>query len=104
MLSTSNNQYANFSSKIGVNANDQTSINISLNFGHNITKMTIFFKFSIAKDKNDKNYEKVLLETNVNACKMVGGVVGDIVTRMIMENLKQHSTIPLKCPYMKVIY
>lgn len=77
-------------------------MNITMDFAYDISKMMIYFVFSIAKDKNDKNYEKIILKSNVNACKMISGIQGDFLTKMIMEDFKNFADFELKCPLPKV--
>lgn len=64
--------------------------------------MNVLFKFAIPKDKNDKDFQKVLLNSNVNVCKLMNGVVGDFLSRMILDDLKKSSNVELKCPISQV--
>lgn len=72
---------------------------MTINLPHEVNKIMISFTFAIAKDKNDKNYERVVLQSTVNACKMLEGVMGDFLVKMIMENLRKHVLFELKCPF-----
>lgn len=65
--------------------------------------MTVIFTFSIPKDKSDKNYEKIIMNSNVNICKLMTGVVGDFLSKMIMEDLQRAANFVLKCPITIVI-
>jgi hypothetical protein len=64
--------------------------------------MTTIFTFSIPKDRNDKNFEKIIMNSNVNVCKMMNGVVGDFVSKMIMDDLKRALDYDIQCPMKKV--
>jgi hypothetical protein len=63
--------------------------------------MTVQFTFAVPKDKNDKNFEKVILNSNVNICKLIGGVVGDFFSKSVLYNLKKSSNTT-SCPMTKV--
>lgn len=101
-VATSDPEIANFSSVIAKNSQGISVMNVTIDFAYEISKMMIFFEFSIPKDKNDKNYEKVLIKSNVNACRMVNGIQGDFLTKMIMEDFKNFADFELKCPLPKV--
>lgn len=62
----------------------------------------IQFTIAIPKDKNDKNFERSLINTHINACRMLSGVVGDFLSKMIMANFQQHADFDMKCPIAKV--
>lgn len=104
VLQSSASPYANFSARIGKNHNGESYINCSISYGYEITKMTVLFKFSIPQDKNDNDFQKILVNSNVNVCKMMSGVMGDFLSKMIMEDLKKCSNIDLKCPIPKVSF
>lgn len=60
------------------------------------------FKFAIPKDQTDKDFQKVLLNSNVNICKLINGVVGDFLSKMILDDLRKSTQIDLKCPIPQV--
>ena len=60
------------------------------------------FTLSVAKDKNDRNFEKTILTTNVNICKMLSGVTGDFISRLLKQELHKFADFELKCPFKKV--
>lgn len=101
-VSTSDPEIANFSSVITKNSNGDSVMNITIDFAYEVSKAMIYFTFSIQKDKNDKNFEKVLLKSNVNACRMISGIIGDFLTKIIMEDLMKFVDFQLKCPFPKV--
>ncbi|KAG5674425.1 hypothetical protein PVAND_004397 [Polypedilum vanderplanki] len=104
ILGTSDPKYSNFSSKIFKNENNETTLDITINFAYDIEKILIAFSFSIPKDSNDKNFERILMKSTINACKMLQGIMGDFFVKMIMENLAKHAKFELKCPFPKGIY
>jgi hypothetical protein len=101
-VSTSDLEVANFSAVITKNSNDDSVMNMTIDFSQEVSKMMVFFTFSIPKDKNDKNYERTLIKSNVNACRMISGIIGDFLTKMIMEDLHKYADFELKCPFPKV--
>lgn len=102
ITSFSDPKFANFSSQNFKNAKGISVINITIDLTYPITKAMIQFTVSTPKDKNDKNYEKILIQSNINACRLISGVVGDFLSKMIMANLKDHVDFDLKCPISNV--
>jgi len=104
IISTSNPLYANFSTSINkINVTD-TAVNVYFEYFQDVTKFTVKFKLSIPKDKNDQNYEKVLLDSATNVCKMAKGIVGDFLVKMIMEDFSKFADFNITCPWKKVCY
>lgn len=101
-VSTSDPEIANFSSIITKSSNGISVMNITMDLAYEVSKMMLYFVFSIPKDKNDKNYEKILIKSSVNACRMVNGIQGDFLTKMIMEDFRNVADFELKCPLPKV--
>lgn len=51
------------------------------------------------KDDNDKEYTNILLKTSVNVCNLSKGVIGNFVTKVLMENFKKSANFEMKCPF-----
>jgi hypothetical protein len=101
-MATSDPAFANFSSIIFRNERNESSINVSVDFFHDLSTIMIAFKLSVPKNDNDRNYERVVIQSTLSVCKMLQGVMGDFLAKMIMENLKKYATFALKCPFAKV--
>jgi ribosomal protein L6P/L9E len=86
------------------NSNGEMTLNVTLYYAFEIQKLTAHFTFSVPKNKNDRNYERVLISSSASVCKMLSGVTGDFVTKMIMKDLEKFIDFPLKCPLPKVSY
>lgn len=97
-VSMNSPENANFSSIISRNSKGDSIMNMTIDLAYEMSKMVIYFTFAVPKEKNDKNYERVIINSNVNVCKMVSGVVGDFLTKMIMDDLKNLTDFELKCP------
>jgi hypothetical protein len=102
MMATSDPAYSNFSSFITRNEQNETAVTVHVDFGCKIEKVFIEFTLSLPKDNNDKNYERNLVHSTINVCKMLNGVMGNFLSKMIMERLKKFATFDLKCPFAKV--
>jgi hypothetical protein len=77
-------------------------MNITYYYGADIIKEFMQFEIFAQKDKNDRNYERQLIKTTINVCKMVEGTLGDFVAKMIMEDLHNYIDFDLKCPFRRV--
>ena len=56
-------------------------------------------KLAAKKDSNDKEYTNVLLTTSVNVCSISKGVIGNFVSKIVMENFRKSSNFEMKCPF-----
>lgn len=72
---------------------------MTLNNYCDVTVLKFLVTFAIPKDKNDQNYENVVLKSSINACKMFQGITGDFISKMIMDDFKPHVDVDLKCPF-----
>jgi hypothetical protein len=66
-----------------------------------VLNFKLLITFSIPKNEQDRNYEKVVVQSSINACKMFNGVTGDFISKMIMEKVKDFVDFDVKCPIKK---
>jgi Protein of unknown function (DUF1091) len=102
IISNVNGEYANFTHSIRKLDSGDTLLNFTHYYAADIFKILIQFEFNVQKDKNDRNYERQLIKTTVNVCKMSQGVLGDFLAKMIMENIHEFIDFEFKCPFKKV--
>ncbi|KAL7045316.1 hypothetical protein ACKWTF_002188 [Chironomus riparius] len=103
VLTSSNPELANVTFQFGENDKKETIFNLTVVYQYELPSMVATFFFAINKDKHDQNYERVLVKNSINICKMLNGVTGDFLTKMMMESLGKSTDISLKCPMQKVI-
>jgi Protein of unknown function (DUF1091) len=102
MISNVNPNYANFTQKIQKFDSGDTLVNITYYYAVNVVKLLIQFEFNVQKDKNDRSYERQLIKSTVNVCRMSQGVMGDFIAKMIMEDIHKFVDFNLTCPFNKV--
>jgi hypothetical protein len=100
--SLDNPEFGRISMKTAIGPTGSTVLNLSLVFNQQITVAKCLVILSIPKDKNDQNYENVVIRSSVDMCKMFQGITGNFLTRMVMENIKKIIDFDLKCPIDKV--
>jgi hypothetical protein len=103
VLTSSNPELANITFQFGENSKKETVFNLTVIYEYELPAMSATFFFAVNKDKNDLNYERVLVKSSINICKMLNGVTGDFLTKMIMEGLGKSAEVSMKCPMQKVI-
>lgn len=54
---------------------------------------------AVKKDSNDNEYTNVLLRTSVDVCNLSKGVIGNFVSKILMENFKKSANFEMKCPF-----
>jgi hypothetical protein len=101
-LTNVNDGYANFTYNLVKSDSGDSSMNITYYYGADIVKELIQFEIFVQKDQNDRNYERQLIKTTINVCKMADGILGDFVARMIMDDLHKFIDFDLKCPFRRV--
>ncbi|KAL7045318.1 hypothetical protein ACKWTF_002189 [Chironomus riparius] len=99
--SVSEPEFANFSVVMSKNKQKDTIMNITINFAYEVSKMMISFSFDVPKDNNDKNFERTIIKSTINVCKMFQGVMGDFIVKTIMDVLHKSVDFELKCPFPK---
>lgn len=104
VLSTSNFQFANFTILLANSTKGSTTMNISVEIHQDLLQIPVYVRFGIPADKNDKEYSKTILKVTINYCRMVEGVAADFVSRMLLDDLRNVSNIPFKCPFPKGLY
>jgi hypothetical protein len=102
IIATTDPQYANFTAIITKRSRYESSINVTINYAYVVSKMTVLFTLAIPKDRNDKNYERIVINSNVNICRMMQGITGDFMTKTIMEELHKCVDFEMSCPLPKV--
>jgi hypothetical protein len=77
-------------------------MNITFSFADSYDVVRLHVNFAIPKDKRDQNYERTIMQSSINVCRMFNNVTGDFISRMIMEYARKSCDFELKCPIMPV--
>lgn len=95
-------KFANASCSVYKDSTDHfiTSINVSLFY--DVSKVVIVYNFSIPRDKDDRQFSKLLMKKNVDVCRMANGNMGDKIGKMIMDELSKYADYEIKCPFRMV--
>jgi hypothetical protein len=97
-----NEAYSNITYGIKNLESGDTLFNITAYYAVDIIKMMVYTELNIQKDKNDRNYERQLLKTSTNVCKLSQGVLGDFIAKIIMKDIHEIIDFDLNCPFKKV--
>jgi hypothetical protein len=89
---------------LGNASRGDSAVNISVEIHQDLIKVPVYITFSIPTDSKDEDYSKIILKAPINMCRIVDGVAGDFISKMIGKELKKISNIPLKCPFPKGNY
>lgn len=93
-----NPKYLNLSLVSFNGTNGDSLLNFTLQKNVSILKFNGAFSFSLPTFENDKNYDHQIVKSTVNMCKLVEGVRGNFITKMLMENFAESADFSLKCP------
>lgn len=104
LLSSSNYELANFTVVLQNISNGDTALNITVEVFQDLLQVPVYLSFSVPASKNDKNYEKTILKATINVCRILDGVAGNFVAKMLVAELTRASNIPLQCPFPKGSY
>ena len=102
MKLSSNPEYANISSTIVQSPSGLTIANITVDLAYNLLNSTIFLTFAIPKDKADQKFEKIILKSSFNVCRMLQGNAGNFIGKTFLELFQKYADFELKCPFRKV--
>jgi hypothetical protein len=97
-----NEAYSNITYGIKNLDSGDTLFNITAYYAVDIIKMMVYTELNIQKDKNDRNYDRKLLKTSTNICKLSQGVLGDFIAKIIMKDIHEIIDFDLNCPFKKV--
>jgi hypothetical protein len=86
VISSANKIYANFTHNIQELGSGDTLMNFTLYYPVDVLKLLLQIELNVQKDKNHRSYERQLIKTTRNFCKMTEGVMGDFIARTIMHD------------------
>lgn len=86
------------------NSNEDLMINVEVNTTHDAENITVVYSVRFPKNEKDKNFDKLLITSSFNICKVFAGSRGSVVAKTIMEGLQDHVDLELKCPIKKVMF
>jgi hypothetical protein len=101
-VSESKTEHGNITAVIERNSKGENVLNQTIYTAYDVNNLTVFYTLAVGKDEKDKNYEKVLIRTSVNICRMFQGNQADFIAKTVMNNLANYADFELKCPFKKV--
>lgn len=79
----------------------RTVFNVTIDITKPLYDIRIYVVLSIPKDHEDKNYKLKIIQTTFNVCKVMNGIAGDFIAKIIKDMLSKISNVDkkfLKCP------
>ncbi|CAO1323200.1 unnamed protein product, partial [Diamesa serratosioi] len=52
-------------------------------------------------NQSSKNYDNVLFKHSTNLCKLYEGVIGNFITKVVLQHFSNSADFELKCPFIK---
>lgn len=86
--------------KKDLNSNFVASMNLTL--GHNLSHVIALYNFSTPKDKNDKNYTKMIIKRSIDICRISKGKSNNMVDqigKMMLDEIVKYADFEVKCPF-----
>lgn len=87
--------------------NDSDNIprfNFSSELLTDVIKSSALMSMKVKSSNNVKEYDKTVLNGQVDTCKVSRGVIGNFIVRMLVDQLKDHSNFKFVCPQDKGFY
>lgn len=95
-----NKNYAEMNCSLRNDGIHESVINVTADIFVEIEKMRIFFKVNFPDDKNDNGYRREYIKIAIDADKIIKGVTGNFVSKILMQNMIESMdydpTFPLK--------
>lgn len=77
-----------------------SKVNMSLSLNKDLQTLKILLSLKV-KLGEDRSYDKEILQTTIDTCKMDKGAFSNFVVKFVMENLRNHTNYSFKCPQLK---
>jgi hypothetical protein len=68
-----------------------------------VLKIVALYNFSIPRDKDDREFRKLIIKRNIDVCRMAKGNKGDQIGKLIMDEIAKYIDFEIDCPFKKVI-
>jgi Protein of unknown function (DUF1091) len=76
----------------------KVNMSISLNKDLQTLKSLVVLKVKLGEDRS---YDKEILQTTIDSCKIDKGAFSNFIVKFVMENLRNHTNYSFKCPQLK---
>lgn len=94
----------NVSLKFFNDSNGVSRFNMSGRITSTLQNPTVTTSVKFKTSDGAENYDKEILRTTVNYCKVSEGVLGNFLVRYVMDSLKDHSNFTVFCPFYAGFY
>jgi len=102
IIYNSNPAYGNITASLAPVNDSDLLLNVQINLKQDVQRITALLTLAMPKDKNDKNYERIVLKSPANICRLGQGRMGNFVSKMIMEEFGKYADFKVECPFLKV--
>jgi hypothetical protein len=82
--------------------NGDINLDMLAYLAHDISKFIAIYTVALPLNENDQKFEQVIVKTSMDLCKIVQGITGDFIAKMLLKNFMKHSDSDLSCPRKKV--
>jgi Protein of unknown function (DUF1091) len=84
--------------------NDDSVFNFNSTINFDALKVMGTFSFHVPLHEKDLEYQKEVIKSTVNMCKLEQGVRANFIMKMIMENFNKCANFKWECPMKTGIY
>lgn len=100
-MSTSNPNVGHINVTITKNSLGQVLVNLQFDYYTDFNVAFSTFIINVPSYENDKDFQKELLRSTINLCKIKQGVMGNFFIKLFLENFEKSSDYKMECPFKK---
>jgi hypothetical protein len=82
--------------------NGDINLDMMAYLGYDMSKFIVIYTIALPLHENDQNFERVAIKTSMDLCKILQGIAGDFVAKLLLKNILKQSNSDLSCPHKKV--
>lgn len=100
-MTTSNSSIGNINVTSIKNSHGESLLNVQIEYYYDLAALFTTFIIAVPSDEKDKDFQKELLRSTINVCKIKQGVMGNFLIKTLMEDFEKYSDFKVECPFKK---
>lgn len=100
-MTTSNSSIGNINVTSVKNSHGESLLNVQFENYQDLSVLFSTFIITVPLDEKDKDFQRELLRSTINVCKVKQGVMGNFFIKTFMEDFEKYSDFKVECPFKK---
>lgn len=100
-MSTSNPNVGHINVTFNKNSLGQLLVNVQFEYYMDFNVAFSTYIINVPSHENDNDFQKEVLRSTINLCKIKKGVMGNFFIKLFLENFEKSSDYKMECPFKK---